>query len=210
MAIVQAGAYIWKFKCLGEYLSIYRENRASLLKYESTQKHDTYEWTVYTTWQISFEKLTPPSKRFLQLCSYLHYEGIFEDLFKYASEYVSKDQSQDIHDVKDFLNHFLTEGKWDGLTFTDMMSDIQAYSLMTFNTVTKLVATNLIANGKVDEGVQLLCTIDLCAEACRYYWQVLITLGVLDLEHEMSRSRMWHPFSCRDKAYQALALVVRP
>lgn len=36
------------------------------------------------------------------------------------------------------------------------------------NTVTKLVATNLIANGKVDEGVQLLCTIDLCAEACRY------------------------------------------
>ncbi|CAF0850740.1 unnamed protein product [Didymodactylos carnosus] len=36
------------------------------------------------------------------------------------------------------------------------------------NTVTKLVATNLIANSKVDEGIQLLSTIDMCAEACRY------------------------------------------
>ena len=36
------------------------------------------------------------------------------------------------------------------------------------NTIIKLAATNLIANGKVEEGVQLLCTIDLCAEACRY------------------------------------------
>lgn len=55
------------------------------------------------------------------------------------------------------------------------------------NTVTKLVATNLIANGKVDEGVQLLCTIDLCAEACRYLqdhnqWEHSISLAKLRLK----------------------------
>jgi WD repeat-containing protein 11 len=55
------------------------------------------------------------------------------------------------------------------------------------NTVTKLVATNLIANGKVDEGVQLLCTIDLCAEACRYpqdhnQWERSIWLAKLRLK----------------------------
>ncbi|CAF4427020.1 unnamed protein product, partial [Rotaria magnacalcarata] len=55
------------------------------------------------------------------------------------------------------------------------------------NTVTKLVATNLIANGKVDEGVQLLCTIDLCAEACRYLqdhnqWERSIWLAKLRLK----------------------------
>ncbi|XP_043912007.1 WD repeat-containing protein 11 [Protopterus annectens] len=32
----------------------------------------------------------------------------------------------------------------------------------------KLVATNLIANGKLAEGVQLLCLIDKAADACRY------------------------------------------
>ena len=32
----------------------------------------------------------------------------------------------------------------------------------------KLVATNLIANGKLDEGVQLLCMIDKGLDACRY------------------------------------------
>lgn len=55
------------------------------------------------------------------------------------------------------------------------------------NTVTKLVATNLIANGKVDEGVQLLCTIDLCTEACRYLqdhnqWERSIWLAKLRLK----------------------------
>lgn len=55
------------------------------------------------------------------------------------------------------------------------------------NTVTKLVATNLIANGKVDEGVQLLCIIDLCAEACRYLqdhnqWERSIWLAKLRLK----------------------------
>ncbi|KAM8852869.1 WD repeat-containing protein 11 isoform 2-T2 [Synchiropus picturatus] len=32
----------------------------------------------------------------------------------------------------------------------------------------KLVATNMIANGKLEEGVQLLCLIDKAADACRY------------------------------------------
>ncbi|CAF0830559.1 unnamed protein product [Adineta ricciae] len=55
------------------------------------------------------------------------------------------------------------------------------------NTVTKLVATNLIANGKVNEGVQLLCTIDLCVEACRYLqdhnqWEDSICLAKLRLK----------------------------
>lgn len=32
----------------------------------------------------------------------------------------------------------------------------------------KLIATNLIAHGKVDEGVQLLCLIGKSLDACRY------------------------------------------
>ncbi len=55
------------------------------------------------------------------------------------------------------------------------------------NTVIKLVATNLIANGKVDEGAQLLCIIDLCSEACRYLqdhnqWERSVWLAKLRLK----------------------------
>ena len=32
----------------------------------------------------------------------------------------------------------------------------------------KLIATNLIANGKVSEGVEILCLIGLVLDACRY------------------------------------------
>jgi hypothetical protein len=32
----------------------------------------------------------------------------------------------------------------------------------------KLVATNLIANGSIDEGVQMLCLIGKSFDACRY------------------------------------------
>ena len=40
----------------------------------------------------------------------------------------------------------------------------------------KLVATNLIASGKLNEGVQLLCLIDKGLDACRY----LQTYGAWD------------------------------
>lgn len=32
----------------------------------------------------------------------------------------------------------------------------------------KLIATNMIANGNIDEGVQLLCLIGKSVDACRY------------------------------------------
>ena len=73
-----------------------------------------------------------------------------------------------------------------------LISSMQKQSIETSkNTVTKLVATNLIANGKVDEGVQLLCTIDLCTEACRYLqdhnqWERSIWLAKLRLKSNSS------------------------
>ncbi|KAJ7795198.1 hypothetical protein B0H14DRAFT_2920693 [Mycena olivaceomarginata] len=51
LAIIQAGAYISKFNCLDQYLSLYKENHVRLLKQHPEQSHDDYEWTVYTTWE---------------------------------------------------------------------------------------------------------------------------------------------------------------
>ncbi|KAJ7820235.1 hypothetical protein B0H14DRAFT_2519812 [Mycena olivaceomarginata] len=68
LAVIQAGAYISKFNCLSRYLWIYRKNHANILEWHSTQSHDDYELTVYTTWQISFKQLSKVAAQFLQLC----------------------------------------------------------------------------------------------------------------------------------------------
>ncbi|KAJ7823128.1 P-loop containing nucleoside triphosphate hydrolase protein [Mycena olivaceomarginata] len=72
LAIVQAGAFISKSGALDTYLALYEQNRAQLLAERQTQTHDDYKWTVYTTWHMSFDKLSPLAAMFLQLCSFLH------------------------------------------------------------------------------------------------------------------------------------------
>ncbi|KAJ7040197.1 hypothetical protein C8F04DRAFT_1231107 [Mycena alexandri] len=86
LAIVQAGAFISKSEDLNGYLVLYAQNRAQLLREKPEQSHDHYAWTVYTTWQISFDRLSQPAAMFLQLCSCLHYTGISEDIFSNASK----------------------------------------------------------------------------------------------------------------------------
>ena len=71
LAVVQAGAYIFKSECsLAQYLELYRERRGGILEeyHNNVQKVDDYEWTIYTTWLISFKRLSAQSAMFLQLC----------------------------------------------------------------------------------------------------------------------------------------------
>ena len=88
LAVVQAGAYICKSECgLDRYLELYRERRGAILEEygDIVQKIDDYNGTVYTTWSISFKRLSAQSAMFLQLCAYLHHEGISEAIFRNAA-----------------------------------------------------------------------------------------------------------------------------
>jgi hypothetical protein len=73
LAIVQAGAFISQSWALNSYLDIYMKNQAQLLSKKPAQSHDDYVWTVYTTWQMSFNQLSQPAAMFLQLWS----RGVF-------------------------------------------------------------------------------------------------------------------------------------
>ncbi len=49
---------------------------------------DDYEWTVYTTWQLSFDRLrthAAPAATFLQQCAFLHHAGISQAIFENAA-----------------------------------------------------------------------------------------------------------------------------
>ncbi|KAJ7028282.1 P-loop containing nucleoside triphosphate hydrolase protein, partial [Mycena alexandri] len=142
LAIVQAGAFISKSEDLEGYLALYHENQARLLSEKAVQSHDHYAWTVYTTWQISFDQLSQPAATLLQLCSFLHYTGISEDMFSYASKYSFPSWNppkEELQEPLEFLSHFLVPtGEWSSFRFLDVTSEIKAYSLISFDTKTKL------------------------------------------------------------------------
>ncbi|KAJ7240965.1 P-loop containing nucleoside triphosphate hydrolase protein, partial [Mycena rebaudengoi] len=142
LAIVQAGAFISKSQDLGSYLILYTKNQARLLSEKPAQSHDRYAWTAYTTWQMSFDQLTPVAAMFLQLCSFLHCNGISETIFAYASKYRFRSNGptkDELWEPLEFLSHFLgPTGEWDSLQFAYMTNEIQAYSLISFDAEKKL------------------------------------------------------------------------
>ncbi|KAJ7854233.1 hypothetical protein B0H13DRAFT_2283893 [Mycena leptocephala] len=126
--IVKAGAFILQSGALGGYLNIYMKNRAQLLREKPAQSHDNYAWTVYTTWQMSFDKLT-------LFISPL--EGISEDIFSRAAACTFEQvilSREALQKPLEFLAQFLEPaGEWDTLHFQKVTNEIKAYSLMTFD-----------------------------------------------------------------------------
>ncbi|KAJ7099218.1 P-loop containing nucleoside triphosphate hydrolase protein, partial [Mycena epipterygia] len=137
LAIVQAGAFISKSGDLASYLPLYEQNRARLLSQKPAQSHDNYAWTVYTTWQISFNQLSQPAAMFLQLCSLLHHQGISEQIFKNAATYKfgpSSPSKEDLQMPLEFLSQFLgPDGVWDSFCFMDLTNEVRSYSLLNFH-----------------------------------------------------------------------------
>ncbi|KAJ7754798.1 hypothetical protein B0H16DRAFT_1541826 [Mycena metata] len=141
LAIVQAGAYILRSGSLKNYLTLYNSNQEQLLKERPTQSHGNYAWTVYTTWQLSFNQLSQPAAMLLQLCSLLHHEGISESMFKDASLYKPQTSGPSMEELEmphQFLSQFLHNGIWDSLQFCNVTNEIQAYSLINFDATRNL------------------------------------------------------------------------
>ncbi|KAJ7460331.1 hypothetical protein FB451DRAFT_1371778 [Mycena latifolia] len=137
LAIIQAGAFVAKSGNLESYLALYAHNRARLLNERPAQSHDDYAWTVYTTWQISFDQLSQQAKTFLQLCSFLHYQGISEDIFKNASKYTLKPSGPSKVELElpfKLLSQISgPSGFWDPFFFMDVTNELRAYSLINFD-----------------------------------------------------------------------------
>ncbi|KAJ6517581.1 hypothetical protein DFH09DRAFT_1287762 [Mycena vulgaris] len=142
LAIIQAGAFISQSGNLDSYLDLYEQNQTRLLSQKPTQAHDNYAWTVYTTWQISFDQLSQNAQTFLQLCSFLHYQGISEEIFKNATNFEFKPSGPSQAELQmplEFLSQFLGPTKiWDSLCFMDLTNEIQSYSLINYDSEKKM------------------------------------------------------------------------
>ena len=90
LALVQAGAYIRKGLCkMEEYCEEYLRQREELLKYRPVQAQHEYQYTVYTTWEVSVAAVGQMESQtsrnalsLLHIFAFWYFEGISEDIFK--------------------------------------------------------------------------------------------------------------------------------
>jgi len=118
---------------------LYQTRRGILLEEyrDQIQKIDDYEWTVYTTWQLSFERLKTHATQaaaFLQHCAFLHHHGISQAIFEKATAEITlpldDKEPNSLRHAKDFLVVFLTSGTWDTQKFLKILNEIRSYSLI--------------------------------------------------------------------------------
>ncbi|CAE7150740.1 unnamed protein product [Rhizoctonia solani] len=149
LAIVHAGAYIAHSPGMSitKYRSLFASQRRRMLdeynELPGTAKLDERGDTVYTTWKICYDQLKPESRELLWLIAYLHYDGIFEDIFRRAAQEMHSknynlpltDLESEAHDlVKKFLSNYLdSDGNWDTIKFARVTADLASYSLIEFD-----------------------------------------------------------------------------
>jgi hypothetical protein len=131
------------------YLDNYKKHRMKLLREHGIQRADGYEWTVYTTWQIGFEKLSSEAATFLRLCAFMHHDGISEDIFRKATATMSKKVPSP---ATDFLRNFLDANQeWDTTRFLDMTNELRRYSLIDFEHLNKVFSIHPLMHAWVHD-----------------------------------------------------------
>jgi tetratricopeptide (TPR) repeat protein len=144
LAIDQAGSYIVKRKCnLKHYLTDFKQNRGRLLEGpDSTPKASTYQWTAYTTWNMSFEAIkveSPLASALLLHFSFMHYEKIPVELFRRASDSLN-DSPQAMANsmvLEPVLGSLLgrIDLHWDDHQFENAISTLCSFSLIKRDTI---------------------------------------------------------------------------
>ncbi|EUC58467.1 calcium-independent phospholipase A2-gamma, putative, partial [Rhizoctonia solani AG-3 Rhs1AP] len=149
LAIVHAGAYIAHSQgmTIAKYRLLFVSQRRRMLdeynKLPTTAKFDERGDTVYTTWRMCYDQLQPESRELLWLIAYMHYDGIFEDMFKRAAQNMhSKYYPLPLTDlqlqaqrrvIKSLSRLLAPDGHWDTVLFTRVIADLAAYSLIEFD-----------------------------------------------------------------------------
>ena len=103
LAITQAGAVIRQGRCgIEDYCTLFSQRRKELLSQRAIQGGEDYRYTVYTTWEVSRQMIKEISGEvgqdaleLLQIFSFLHYEGISEEIFYRAWYALRNDRPSD-------------------------------------------------------------------------------------------------------------------
>ncbi|KAJ7445482.1 hypothetical protein FB451DRAFT_1433297 [Mycena latifolia] len=169
--IVQAGAFISSSHALPKYLDLY-ENTASRMQllYQKPPQSE-YGWSVYATWQISFDNLSSQARELLQVCSFIHHDGITEDIFQQATLYQITPEGPteaDLQEPLGFLAKFLdsTGSKWDSLKFIGLTNELGQFSLIDFQAASGYITFSI--HPLVHEWCRAIVKVDVPTELCMH------------------------------------------
>ncbi|KAE9409019.1 TPR-like protein, partial [Gymnopus androsaceus JB14] len=144
LAVSTAGAYIGATQtcALGNYLAHFNKEKKRFLNYRM-RSLDIYQSTVFSTFQLSFEKLSPSAQYLMQICAYLHPTYIPIEIFTRAATFTGSDTSsvdlslptESIHILERFLSQFVEEESW-----YDSVDELLELSLVSYDHVKKSLA----------------------------------------------------------------------
>jgi hypothetical protein len=181
LAIVQAGAAIRQNLCpIEDYCEMYQRRRRELLSRAPTQASSDYEYTVYTTWEVSVNMIERMSSEvashaldLLQLFSFLHFNGISKEIFREAwvnktgqsgSDWSASNQVQWIY--KD------TSTTWDPYHLRESIILLSSFSLIKVDGLTNNLSIHPLVHtwardrlSKVEQGRWMLKTAVLLADS---------------------------------------------
>ena len=213
LAIVQAGAVIRQKLCtMTEYCEVYSRQRTKLLNHQLIQAVSNYQFTVYTTWEVSVNMIKEMSSEtaknaieLLQFFSFLHYEGISEEIFKRAWTNMQKRQpSEWIQSHR--LRVLCDDGDgWEPYSIREAFVLLSSFSLISMNEMDSCISMHPLVHMWARDRV-------MKSESLKSWTVAVVTLGTaIPLEFESSdydfrRSLLSHVSSCL-KHYQSKMFV---
>ncbi|KAJ7438732.1 hypothetical protein FB451DRAFT_1378116 [Mycena latifolia] len=169
--IVQAGAFISSSHALPKYLDLYEHTASRMKLLHQKPSQSEYGWSVYATWQISFNNLSSQARELLQVCSFIHHDGITEDIFQQATLYqIIPDgpTEADLQEPLGFLAKFLdsTGSQWDSLKFIAVTNELGRFSLIDFQAA--LGDITFLIHPLVHEWCRAIVKVDAPTELCMH------------------------------------------
>ncbi|KAK0463287.1 hypothetical protein IW261DRAFT_1408475 [Armillaria novae-zelandiae] len=156
LAVATAGAYIASTATctLSEYLLLFKQNRTQLLDYK-IKTLDSYQKTVFSAFQLSFEKLSHSAKLFIQICAFFHHTAIPVELFYRASAFTGddlwpeeKDKTPAVEDLKQFLSYFPCNASWN-----KVIDELNSLSLTIYDISAKTLSFHSVLQMCVQETI---------------------------------------------------------
>ena len=211
LAIIQAGGYIRQNLCrLEEFPDIYSRHRQRLLTYQPIQANVRYKLTVYTTWEISIDKIKSIAEgsssriskeaarnamELLQIFCFWHFDGISEEMFRKAG--TNSFQSYDYYREMAIPRVLVVDdhGQWDAYPFRQAIALLSSFSLISSNGRDELISIHPLVHTWAR---------DRLAEDERLnFWRVAvitlgasIPLGKTSSDYKLRRLRLPHINSC--------------
>ncbi len=171
LAIVQAGAYVRQGLCnIGKYCAIYSHCRESLLRYRPVQARSDYNFSVYTTWEVSVEAIKKMSREtsdnaieLVRIFGFLHYDGITEDIFERAwkNSREGGDLSKNISSLF-YIRPQDRLAEWDPILIREAAVLLASFSLIKFDAIGRRISMHPLVH---------MWTRDcLLEDLQQYYW----------------------------------------